>query len=451
MKRLAIAALVAWSSIALADDAAAPPPKEGHIVRVEHRDPAAAPARGPVDAPVTIELFFVPQVSMSMTRVQAFKLLEQLQAKHPTRVRLVWRVLRQGMISTAALEAQAQGKFFEFLDRIFAERNSLSKDGLFKLAASLGLDTERVAAAIQQDRYAQTFSDNDRRSKRLHLTVNPAVLFNSSPSRASFISSNVQLADLEKSYDEAYARAQDLLEQGVPASELSATFDEKVLASVTPPLPSGGDDEDTHDQMLASPPIGTAGLPSVGDDDATMPIIFLCSPNNTGCQRMIDRALAIQKDIYPDLRLVWGPWFDVGRDDNAELAMFGDAALCAEQLGSGSPPRSSGWLWVETMTKQLGQSRRGRVEPEKRVDAIAKELEVDTRRLAACQAVMAGTTLKFIEKARDSGVRVSPSVIVGGRIYAGLNDANQLQTLIEAELAPGLSDSLREHLGYWPH
>jgi hypothetical protein len=51
---------------------------------------------------------------------------------------------------------------------------------------------------------------------------------------------------------------------------------------------------------------------------------------------------------------------------------------------------------------------------------------------------MANTTLDWIESARRSGVVGSPAIVIGGRIYEGLNDEQAIKTLVEAELAPGV-------------
>ncbi|MCX5741167.1 MAG: DsbA family protein, partial [Proteobacteria bacterium] len=324
------------------------PARADQIVRIEHHDPSATPARGPVDAPVIVELFYVPQVNLAARQLNAYKALEALQAKHPTRVRLIFRVMRQGMISTAALEAHAQGKYFEFLDRIAGERSALSKEKLLELVKSIDLDPDRVAAAISQDRYAAAFNDNERRSRRLHLVNTPAVVFNSQPARFSMSSGNLRMDEVERTYTEAYERAVELMDQGIPASKLGEAYDAKVLASAPQAVvPPAEDDNESHDQLLVSPPLKLAGLPSVGDDGTSMPIVFLCSPLNTQCQKIMERTINLQKDVYPELRLTWAPWFDVGREDASDQILLGDAALCAEQLGTGAPPKSAGWLWVE--------------------------------------------------------------------------------------------------------
>ncbi|MCX5745061.1 MAG: hypothetical protein NT062_21450, partial [Proteobacteria bacterium] len=106
--------------------------------------------------------------------------------------------------------------------------------------------------------------------------------------------------------------------------------------------------------------------------------------------------------------------------------------------------------WVEPMYRQLGQSRKGRITAQQRIAAIAKELDVDAGALAKCQAIRANASLDWLTAAHQAGIQVSPSVVIGGRIYAALIDPSTLQGLVEAELAPGISDALHEHLGRWP-
>ncbi len=128
MKRWPLAAVVV--ALAIAQPASSAPkdaPKRGGVVQVEHRDPSALPSKGPLDALVTIEVFFTPGQS---SRVQAYKHLERLQANHPSRIRLVYRIIKSGgqtRTPYAALEAHAAGKFFEFMDALRKERQPRSQ------------------------------------------------------------------------------------------------------------------------------------------------------------------------------------------------------------------------------------------------------------------------------------------------------------------------------------
>jgi len=141
-----------------------------------------------------------------------------------------------------------------------------------------------------------------------------------------------------------------------------------------------------------------------------------------------------------EIRLVWAPWFEVAREDAAELTLLGDAALCAERVGS-SPDdldASPGWQWVSEVYTQLSRAHGRRITPDKLIDGVSAKQHVDTGQLSACRARLASATLDWIAAARQSGVTSSPSIVIGGRIYPGLNDPSVIQQLVEAELAPGV-------------
>lgn len=441
MKLLALAAVLAL----LAPAVAAP----GKVVRVDHREPSIAPSRGSKTAPVTIELFFVP-TNGAISRVRVYRGLEALQAEHPTRIRLVYRVMQQNdaMIPTAALEAQAEGKFPEFLDAIAMTRERPTRDKLMELWKRLGLDPGRLDYALSEHKpYQHVLDENANRFERMHGGNPPNVLINGRPPRGTTLSA-MSLSDLHEAYEKAYGIALEHLDQGLDPDALGALYDREALTSDAPIVVFGGATEDDEvgrrDPPLAKPPLELRGLPSVGRETAVVPIVVLCSPTNAACRNQLEAAAHLQT-LYPDdVRAVWAPWFDVTREDSADLGMLADAALCAETVGNGPDlAQSAGWRWVIEMYKQLGLARGKHFAADAQIDAVATRAEVDPRRLATCRARMAGHTLAWVTAARQAGVRASPAIVVGGRIYVGLNDRAVLQQLVEAALAPGV-------LGSWP-
>lgn len=210
------------------------------------------------------------------------------------------------------------------------------------------------------------------------------------------------------------------------------------------PAVASEDDDGPREPPLATPPLALHGMPSAGRDDATVPITILCSASNPSCANLMLSAQHVA-ELYPnDVRVVWAPWFDVTRDDVTDLAVLADAALCAEVVGTSSVAQESpGWLWVEELYRQITKGHGQKLAADERIDTVATTLEVDRARLATCQAKMAGTTVAWIAEARHAGVRTAPAVVIGGRIYAGLNEQSTIQQLVEAELAPGV-------LGSWP-
>jgi hypothetical protein len=170
-----------------------------------------------------------------------------------------------------------------------------------------------------------------------------------------------------------------------------------------------------------------------------MPVVILCHPRDQSCFATLGVGKKLQQIYANDIRVVYAPWFDVARDDTAELAMLGDAVLCAEQVGSvpDDLDESPGWAWISRQLEVVGRNHR-RTKPETLIDSVAADLKFNSRQLSACRARMANTTLEWIARARKSGVTRSPAVIIGGRIYEGLNESGTIQQLIDSELAPGV-------------
>ena len=440
MKRALVVACIA----AFAQPATSAP--KGTVVRVEHRDPTALPSRGPVNALVTIELFFTPGQS---SRVQAYRYVERLQANHPSRIRLIYRIVKSGgqaRTPFAALEAHAQGKFFEFMDAINAARPNLPDKDLLDLAKKIGLDTERVAAAMAKPGVYETVVDANERRRGQRIRGQPALpnaLFNGRLPATQF--SALGMNDLEREYKTARELAEELIDRGADAGSLADAFDELTQLPQEIIVQPGITDDDMGDEVgdpvLATPALDLRGLPSYGPGEAATTIAVLCNPLSANCKHPM-RAARIIQELYPEsVRVVWAPYFQLSLEDAADLALLADAALCAEKVGvtverdvdfvgAGSP----GWRWVETML----ETNRNRISPDKVIDKIAEKLRVDGRAFATCRAQLAGASVAWIEAARKSGVRVTPSTVVGGRIYGPITDRNTLQLLVEAELAPGL-------------
>jgi hypothetical protein len=435
---------------AIAQPAASAP--AGSVVRVEHRDPSALPSRGPVNALVTIEVFFTPGQS---SRVQAYRNLERLQANHPSRIRLIYRVVKSGgqtRTPYAALQAHAEGKFFEFMDALNAARDprlGLPDKELIELGKKVGMDPDRLALAITNPprAYNDVLEANElRRKQRMrNQPALPSALFNGRVPSTQLTA--LGMPELEREYLSAKELAEELLDRGADRGTLAQALDE--LAEPPPDIivQPGPTDEDFGDApsepVLATPPLDLRGWPTYGPAEAATTIVVLCSPTSTNCLQPMRAARNI-RDWYPEsLRVVWAPYFDLTRDDATELGLLADAALCAEQIGvtledqdqTFGNPASAGWRWVEAV---LGENNRRRVSSDKLLDKIADKLRIDRRAFATCRARVAGTSIAWIEAARRAGVRVTPSTVVGGRIYGPITDHTTLQLLVEAELAPGL-------------
>ena len=335
-------------------------------MRIDHHDPDAPPTRGPLDAPVTIELFVVP---VTQSKNALYRNLEQLQARHPSRIRLVYRLLKsnQTNLPDAVLEALAQGKFFEMIAALDDSRLQLSREHIIEIGRAVGLDTQRLESAMVEGRYADILRANDERHSRLHGVASPDALFNGVRPRGSL--GSLSPAALEDLYLDAYSRAVDLVDRGMSPEQLPAVFEADAMASAPPSVSPGAAIEDDPEHAagdvahLADPPIPLDGLPAKGPRDAAVPILVLCQPASLNCYRQLQMASNVAS-IYPaDVRVVWAPWFDAGRKDAQRLTLLADASLCAESLGDG-------WDWIDQMFGELAR-RHGRVPLERTMDTVA--------------------------------------------------------------------------------
>jgi protein-disulfide isomerase len=117
------------------------------------------PAYGPADAKVTVVEFSdfeCPYCSLAATAVNEVK------AQYGDRVRFVFRQFPLSfhpaahLAAQASLAANAQGKFWEFHDKLFANQKALGRADLEKYAEELGLDMDKFKKALDEGTYKAT-------------------------------------------------------------------------------------------------------------------------------------------------------------------------------------------------------------------------------------------------------------------------------------------------------
>ncbi len=444
-------------SVGAETDAFAEPTPEGrrHVQRVEHRPSDEPPTLGPRDAPVQVELFFLPGASNAR---MPYQLITELWNTYPTRIRVIFRVLsRQGQmhLPAAVLEAAAQGKFFELMTAVNTRLRGTQRDQILALAESVGVDTERLTAAWKDSRHNDALDASENRRQRMLGRQVPEVFFSGKPVLRPITVSNK--GELEHAYREAYARARDALDRGVAPEEIATYLDAAVIAARPPIVPNLGpaderpeeDDGRAENAMaLMNPPPDLRGLPSKwkpvdakdGGEAQTepalraprgLPILLACNPLSSQCYRYLHMAESAADIFLGRVRVVWAPMFEVRSRDAATVARVADAILCANQLGVG-------WNALDVVTLQANR-RHGRIlDANRLIDDLIAEADLDAAALASCMAVNAGAAVRRVTELRRAGLSISPTMVVGGRMYPGsVSDVLSLQGLIEEELASG--------------
>jgi protein-disulfide isomerase len=435
-----------WPVLALlVAGAAAAEPRSGDVIRVEHHAEDAMPTRGPVTAPVTVELFFTPS---ALSRQPLYGLVEKLQAAHPSRVRVIYRIVKgigNARLHYAALEAYAEGRFDAFIAALSTSpRSGISDPQLLDLAKSVGMDPQQLAAVISNPpaAYDRVLELNQHRLRQKAKAAQPPVIL----INGKLPKSTANGKELEAEYLAAKDAADELLDRGADPRTLPEAFDATTAPDPLTLVVTAGNPDDTVDDVpsvppLASPALDLRGMPSVGPADAQVTIAVLCSPRSVNCKSALRAANEAQAIYNDSVRIVWAPFFDVTREDAADLGFLADAALCAEKVGTSADdfdtPGSPGWRWVTKMIDQSDALRRRRMPAEEQLEKVSDLLHVDKAAFATCRAAQAGSAIHWIEAARHAGVRTSPSTVVGGRIYPSIVDTTVLQQLVGAELEPG--------------
>ena len=473
-KQVAVAALVVTTAATASTVAASP---HGEIVTIDGMRRDEMPTIGPADAPVTIEYFFLPGAHSS---AQGLTRLRALVARHPARIRLVMRPLaRQGqlLLPEAALEAQKQGMFLDFLDEANAKLAGLRREQVLALAASIGMNVASLDAAWDHDIYSATLAENDAARRRAHADGVPDAVIGGRPLGRAI--ANISDDDLEKSYQRAYEEATDLLDHGVPQVNLN---DQLALQSRrdeprqlwTP----GFLDDDLFPGDVAptaslhATPLLTRPLPptlgvSVGPENAAVNLTLVCDLRHASCARQWFFATQMRELFGDRLRVVWLPSFGIAHNVDARGAIavaLHDAALCAADLGVGGE-------WIDETMREVQHQSDHRDAPAKHrpglpshrptiaeedaaltatiLDHIGAAVAVDARAMAHCRAVRAGDSLRIAALLRADGLRAGPTIVLGGRIFlGGFPDPHSLQLRVEAELDPGLLADVAPR--WWP-
>ena len=165
---------------------------------------ATGPSHGPANAPVTIVEFSDFECPFCSRVVPTLKQVEQ---NYGDKVRLVYRQFPLGMhqhaqkAAEASLCANEQGKFWEMHDKMFAQQQALSVDGLKAKAGEIGLDADRFNQCLDTAKYADQIKADVKAGAQAGVSGTPAMFVN-----GIFVNGAVPYEQLAKMIDEELAR-----------------------------------------------------------------------------------------------------------------------------------------------------------------------------------------------------------------------------------------------------
>ncbi|HVZ87802.1 MAG TPA: thioredoxin domain-containing protein [Polyangia bacterium] len=140
-----------------------------------------APVKGPASAPVTVVAFSDFQCPFCGRAVPTVR---QLETDYAGKIRIAFKQFplpfhdKAHLAAEAALAANAQGKFWQMHDKMFANQQALDRASLEKYAQELGLDMAKFKAALDSGKYRDKVDAEDKEGAAAGVTGTPTFFIN---------------------------------------------------------------------------------------------------------------------------------------------------------------------------------------------------------------------------------------------------------------------------------
>jgi protein-disulfide isomerase len=115
----------------------------------------------------------------------------------------------------AAMAANAQGKFWQMHDKLFANQQALDRPSLDKYAQDIGLNMAKYKAAMDQHLYKQQIEDDSKAGAAVGANGTPAFFIN-----GQSLSGAQPFDAFKKVIDAELAKANELVKKGTPMDKL---------------------------------------------------------------------------------------------------------------------------------------------------------------------------------------------------------------------------------------
>jgi protein-disulfide isomerase len=140
-----------------------------------------APGIGPNNAPITIAVFSEFQCPFCS---RGAKTTDDIRKEYGDKVRIVFKHLplpfhqHAHLAAQASMAAHAQGKFWEYHDKLFANQRNIQKDDLLRYAQELGLDLDRFRKELDDGTYKAYVDKDAEEASRVGANGTPTFYIN---------------------------------------------------------------------------------------------------------------------------------------------------------------------------------------------------------------------------------------------------------------------------------
>ena len=440
---------------------------ESASVRPQGDEGYRPPAKGPRHAPVTIHVYsdfecpFCSQVGPK---------LDALREEYGDKLRIEFGQYPLPMHPSARLAAAAslaahdQGKFWEMHDALFANQGNVTRETVAAFAAQLGLDVERLGAAIDKGVFTERIDAEIALAKSMGVKGTPAFVIN-----GVILFGNQPYPDFKAAVDDARTRADAMMKAGVALEDLDREFlklaveykgkppsgAKPAAADGNKELPSGRRDPAAahSDAMMkdadvaAAPPIAEqyglhnvrgapeghpaipdrhpiplAGSPAQGPDHAPVTLVVFSDFQCPYCATM-SQLLRETQDAYREKVRVVFKHFPLDFHEMARPAA--EAAMSAQDQGK---------FWA--MHDAIFAVKGGKALTREAIVGAGQKAGLDPARLEADLRAEAHRAQidRDLALGAELDVNGTPTLFINGKAVGGVPKAEDLKALIDEEL-----------------
>ena len=369
-----------------------------------------SPVQGKADAAVTIAVFSDFQCPYCKRMEPT---LAKVRETYGDKVRIVWKHEplpfhpRAEPAAQLAMEARAQKGdkgFWEAHDKLFESQPKLDDADLEKVAADMGLNVDKVKAAIKEHKYKKEIdadmdlADDVQASGTPHFFINGRRLVGAQP-----------YEKFQKVIDEEVKKFED--QKGKVAAK--DYYDSLMKDAKGAPEP---------EKKQAPPP--PPGAPYKGGANAKVVIQQWSDFQCPFCSRVEGTVSEISKNYGDKVKIVW-------RDK--PLPMHPDAPLAAEAAREAAKQKGPDGFWKMHAKMFANQQKLKRED----LESYAKEIGLDMDKFkAALDNRTHKATVDADDKAgSDIGISGTPAFVINGYYVSGAQPYTKFKKLIDRALA----------------
>ena len=315
------------------------------------------------------------------------------------------------LAAEASLAAGAQGKFWAYHDKLFANMKKLKRDNLDAYAKELGLDMGKFKADLDSGKFKKQVAADQALARQFGARGTPNFFVNGRQ-----ITGARPFPSFKTIIDEEIKKAEKLLAAGTAKKDLYAKLTAKGKTKAAPPPKRA---PRAQDNTVYKMPIGANDARS-GKDDALVTIVEFSEFQCPFCSRVLPTLDSVKKKYGDDVRIIF---------KHNPLPFHKDAPLAA-QASLAADKQGKFWPYHDVLFKNMKALKRDNLM------AYAKQvgLNIDQFKADLDSPALAAQVKADQAVARQFGAGGTPNFFINGRKLVGAQPLASFTKVIDEEI-----------------